>query len=42
MDHGVSFCCSDEVSALVIKAAVEAEHRDAVPTEQRKSSFKIG
>jgi integrase len=31
-DHGVSFCCSDEVLALVIKAAVEAEHREAVPT----------
>ena len=31
VDHGASFCCSDEVSALVVKAAVEAEHRDAVP-----------
>jgi hypothetical protein len=32
VDHGVSFYCSDEVSAVVIKAAVEAEHREAVPT----------
>jgi hypothetical protein len=28
----VSFCCSDEVLALVVKAAVEAEHREVIPT----------
>jgi hypothetical protein len=32
VDHGVSFRCSDEVSALVVKAAVEVEHRETVPT----------
>jgi hypothetical protein len=32
VDRGVSFCCSDEVLALVVKAAVEAEHREVVPT----------
>jgi hypothetical protein len=31
VDRGVSFYCSDEVSALVVRAAVEAEHREAVP-----------
>jgi hypothetical protein len=28
VDRGVSFYCSDEVSALVVRAAVEAEHRE--------------
>ena len=32
VDRGVSFCCSDEVLALVVRAAVEAEYRQAVST----------
>jgi hypothetical protein len=32
VDRGMSLYCSDEVSALVFRAAVEAGHREAVPT----------
>ena len=32
VDRGMSLYCLDEVSALVVKAVVEAEHREAVPT----------
>jgi AraC-like DNA-binding protein len=32
VDRGMSIYCLDEVSALVVRAVVEAEHREAVPT----------